>query len=160
MNLIHNCTLLQLSWVISHRIFCNINTKYKTLIMQWSDILSSFAHYMSTRFRFRAGDRHLKLAVLLVRVVAAIQGQYNTASIFILLKLHFVYKCNALWYAIIFTTCICNIPAVIFIMLLTYLFVKPFHSQGFIYCIDIIFNAVIYMPFVDCSVIVDVLITV
>lgn len=45
-------------------------------------------------------------------------------------------------------------------MLLTYLFVKTFHSQGFRYCIGINFNIVIYMPFVDYSVIVDMLITV
>ena len=45
-------------------------------------------------------------------------------------------------------------------MLLIYLFVQPFHTQGFRYCIDINFNIVIYMLFVDYSVIVDVLTTV
>jgi len=45
-------------------------------------------------------------------------------------------------------------------MLLIYLFVQPFHTQGFRYYIGINFNIVMYMLFVDYSVIVDVLTTV
>jgi len=44
-------------------------------------------------------------------------------------------------------------------MLLIYLFVQPFYTQGFRYCIGINFNIFIDMLFVDYSVIVDVLTT-